>query len=99
MRKRDKEREIKPPSWSLSSALPQPAEHGAYGVRHPCGHLGSPVPAVSPPHSWCTPSLLRGVVRSREAKMLRKPCSEIAETSLCYQNCLQHKYKIQPFLL
>ncbi|KAK4823300.1 hypothetical protein QYF61_000513 [Mycteria americana] len=34
----------------------------SYGVEYPFGQLGSAVPAVSPPNSLCTPSLLAGIV-------------------------------------
>ena len=37
----------------------------SYGLEYPFGQLGSAVPAVSPPSSLCTPSLLAGGVRSR----------------------------------
>lgn len=37
-------------------------------------------------------------VRSREAMMFCKPCSATGEPSLCYQHCLQHKSKIQPYI-
>ena len=32
----------------------------SYGPEYPLGQLGSAVPALSPPNSLCTPSLLAG---------------------------------------
>jgi len=43
------------PSFTLLSMT-------SYGMEYPFGQLGSAVPAVPPPSSLCTPSLLTGGV-------------------------------------
>jgi len=81
----------------LSSFFPQlyTLSRMSYGMGYPLGQLGSALPAVSPPSSSCTPSLLAGgVVRGAgKALTLCKHCSAIAKTPLCYQCCFQHKSK------
>jgi len=47
-----------PPLYKLSMTF--------YGMGYPFGQLGSAVPAVPPPSSLCTPSLLAGGVSSRK---------------------------------
>ena len=76
-----------PPLYMLSMT--------SYGMEYPSGQLGSAVPAVSPPNSLCTPSVLAGgaVSEAEETLTLCKHCSAITKTSMYYQHCLQHKSK------
>ena len=76
-----------PPLYTLSMT--------SCGTEYPCGHLGSAVPAVPPPHSFCTPSLLTGGVgwEAEQALTLCKHCSAATKSSLYYQHCFQHKSK------
>ncbi|XP_038039857.1 lipoma-preferred partner isoform X2 [Anas platyrhynchos] len=59
-----------------------------HGMGHPSGQCGSPSLAVSPPGSWCTPSLLAGRAAQEAGKSLAlcECCSATTETLLCYQH-------------
>lgn len=69
-----------------------------HGMRHPFGQLESAVLPVSPPSFQCNPSLFTGGKEwnVEKALMLCKHCSAATAICLCYQNCFQHKSKLQP---
>ena len=68
-----------------------------YGTEYPFGQLGSAVPAVPPPSSLSSPSLLTGGVgwEAEKALTLCKHGSAVTKTSPCYQYCSQHKSNAQ----
>lgn len=70
----------------------------SYGVEYSLTHLGSAVVAMSPPNFLCTPRLLIGGVRSREALTLCKHCSGVTKTSLIYQHVFSTSPKHSPIL-